>query len=139
MLDLATIDTPAASESGFEIELEYLGKPAQAWVTVRGDLSPTVKKWQLSIGNRFRIKEFQEKRRGKGDGPDPMTEADFETGLRGASVRVCGFRGITFKGEPLAYSPDAAYDLVRRHPPFGDQILEASSDVTNFTTGSVNA
>lgn len=133
MLDLKNIDTPAAAEEGFEIELEYAGKPCGAFVTVRGEHAPTVKKWQLSIGNKFRLKEFQEKRKGKGDGPEPMTEADLEIGLRGAAARIGGFRGILFGGEPLAYSEAAAYDLVRRHPPFADQVLEASADVANFT------
>jgi len=133
MLDLANIDTPKAAEEGHEIELEYNGKPCGWFVTVRGDLSASVKKWQLSIGNKFRLKEFQDKRKGKGDNPTPMTEEDLEVGLRGASVRVAGFRNIIFGGAPLAYSPESAYDLVRRHPPFADQILEASTDIALFT------
>lgn len=132
-LDLANIDTPKAAEEGHEIELEYNGKPCGWFVTVRGEYSSTVKKWQLSVGNKFRLKEFQDKRKGKGDNPTPMTEEDLETGLRGAAVRIGGFRKIVFNGQPLAYSAEAAYDLVRRHPPFADQILEASADVALFT------
>lgn len=133
MLDLANIDTPKAAEEGHEIELEYNGKPTGWFVTVRGEFAPTVKKWQLSIGNKFRLKDFQDKRKGKGDNPSPMTEEDLEVGLRGAAVRISGFRKIIFAGEPLAYSEAAAYDLVRRHPPFADQVLEASADITNFS------
>ena len=102
-------------------------------MTVRGEYSPTVKKWQLGIGNKFRLKEFQEKRKGKNDNPAPMTEADLEIGLRSATVRVSAMRGFEFNGEPFPYSDTNAYELVRRHPPFADQILEASADVTNFT------
>ena len=133
MLDLANIDTPAAAESGHEIELEYNGKPTAWFVTVRGEHSATVKKWQLSVGNKFRLKEFQERRKGKGDNPAPLTEDDLEVGLRSAAVRIGGFRGIVSGGQLLAYSSESAYDLVRRHPPFADQILEASADVANFT------
>lgn len=133
MLDLANIDTPKAAEEGHEIELEYNGKPSGWFVTVRGEYAPTVKKWQLGIGNKFRLKEFQEKRKGKGDNPTPMTEEDLEVGLRGAVARIGGFRKIIFGGELLAFTPEAAYDLVRRHPPFADQVLEASVDVANFT------
>lgn len=133
MLDLQQIDTPKAAEEGHEIELEYCGKPCGWFVTVRGEYAPSVKKWQLSIGNKFRLKEFQEKRKGKGDSPEPMTEGDLEIGLRGAAVRIGGMRAIISGGQPLAYSPESAYDLVRRHPPFADQILEASADVSNFT------
>ena len=132
MLDLQNIDTPAAAEVGHEIELDYAGKPCGWFVTVRGEFAPSVKKWQLSVGNKFRLKEFQDKRKGKGDNPTPMTEEDLEIGLRGAAVRIGGFRKIIFGGEPLAFTPEAAYDLVRRHPPFADQVLEASSDVSNF-------
>lgn len=132
MLDLQQLDTPKAAEEGHEIELEYAGKPCGWFVTVRGEYAPSVKKWQLGIGNKFRLKEFQEKRKGKGDGPEPMTEADLEIGLRGAAVRISAVRGIVSGGQPLLFTPEAAYDIVRRHPPFADQILEASAEVANF-------
>jgi len=131
--DLAQIDTPAASEAGFEIELEFNGKPTGWLVTVRGEHSPTVKKWQLGVGNKFRLKEWQDKRKGKGDTPTPMTEEDLEMGLRGAAVRIAKFKGIVFAGQPFEFNEANAYELVRRHPPFADQILEASSEITNFT------
>lgn len=133
MLDLANIDTPKAAEDGHEIELEYADKPCGWMVTVRGDFAPSVRRWQLSVGNKFRLKEWQDKRKGKGDNPTPMTEEDLEVGLRGAAVRIAGFRKIIFNGELLPFSPEAAYDLVRRHPPFADQILAASAEVSNFT------
>lgn len=132
-LDLEKIDTPAAAEAGHEIELDYNGKPCGWFVTVRGEYAPTVKKWQLSVGNKFRLKEWQEKRKGKGDNPAPMTEEDMEIGLRGAAVRIAGFRGIMFGGKPFEFSGSNSYELVRRHPPFADQILEASADIANFT------
>ena len=132
-LDLSSIDTPKAAEAGVEISLEYNGKPTGWMVTVRGEYSPTVKKWQLGVGNKFRLKEWQEKRKGKGDNPTPMTEEDMEIGLRSAVTRIVGFKGVMFAGQELAFSEAAAYDLVRRHPPFADQIIEASSDISNFT------
>jgi hypothetical protein len=135
MLDLEKIDTPAAAELGHEIELEYAGKPSGWFVTVRGEYSPTVKRWQLSLGNKFRLKEWQDKRKSKSDNPTPMTETDLETGLRGAAVRIGGFRGIVFGGQPFEYNDANAYELVRRHPPFADQILEASADIALFTAG----
>lgn len=134
-LDLEKIDTPAAAESGQEIELEYAGKPTGWFVTVRGEYSQTVKRWQLSLGNKFRLKEWQDKRKGKGDNPAPMTEADLEIGLRGAAVRIAGMRGVIFGGKPFEYSEANAYELVRRHPPFADQVLEASADVALFMQG----
>lgn len=132
-LDLANIDTPKASEDGYEIELEFQGRPTGWFVTVRGEYAPTVKKWQLSIGNQFRLKEFQDKRKGKGDNPSPMTEDDLEIGLRGAAVRIGGLRGVMSGGNPFPYSEANAYELVRRHPPFADQVLEASACIENFT------
>lgn len=131
-LDLESIDTPTASEAGHEIELEYGGKPSGWFVTVRGEYSPTVKRWQLSLGNKFRIKEWQEKRKSRADNPVPMTEEDMEIGLRGAAVRVASWRGVIFGGQVFPHSEANAYELVRRHPPFADQILEASGEVANF-------
>lgn len=142
MLDLQNIDTPKASEEGHEIELMFNDKKCSeaGWfVRVRGEMAPTVKKWQLGIGNKFRLKEWQDKRKGKAGNPEPMTEEDLEVGLRGAAIRICGFRGVIFGGQDLAYTADTAYDLVRRHPPFADQVLEASGDVANFTKGSATA
>lgn len=133
MLDLEKIDTPKAAENGHEIELEYNGTKTGWFVTVRGEYAPSVKRWQLSVGNKFRLKEWKEKRKGKGDNPEPMTEEDLELGLRGAAVRLCAFRGVVFGGKPFEFNADNAYELVRRHPPFADQILEASADVTLFT------
>jgi hypothetical protein len=132
-LDLANIDTPAASEAGFEIELDYNGKPSGWFVTVRGEHAPTVKKWQLGLGNKFRLREWQDKRKGKGDNPAPMTEEDMELGLRGAAMRISGFREIPFGGQPFQFNEKNAYELVRRHPPFADQVLEASAEISNFT------
>lgn len=133
VLDLEKIDTPAASEAGHEIELTFKGEPTGWFVTVRGEHAPSVKKWQLSVGNKFRLKEWQDKRKGKGDNPTPMTEEDLEIGLRGAAVRIGALRGVVFGGKPFERTDANAYDLVRRHPPFADQILEASGDIDLFT------
>lgn len=133
VFDLEKIDTPAASEAGFELELLFNGEKTGWFVTVRGEHSPTVKRWHLGVGNKFRMKEWREKRKGKADSPEPMTEEDLELGLRGAVARVAGFKGIVFGGKPFAFSEANAYELVRRHPPFADQILEASSEITNFS------
>ena len=133
MLDLEKIDTPKAAEEGHEIELVYNGELTGWYVTVRGELSPTVKAWQLALGNKFRMKEWQEKRKGKGDNPTPMTEEDLQVGLRGAAIRISRMRCIIFGGKPMEYSEANAYELVRRHPPFADQVLEASAEISNFT------
>lgn len=133
MLDLEKIDTPATSETGVEIELEYNGKPCGWFVTVRGEHAPTVKKWQLGLGNKFRLQQWRDQRKGKGDGPSEMTQEDLELGLRGAAVRIAGFREIIFGGKPYPFNEANAYELVRRHPVWADQILEASADISNFT------
>lgn len=131
--DLSNIDTPATSEAGLEIELDYNGQKTGWFVTVRGEHAPSVKRWQLGVGNKFRLKEWQDKRKGKNDTPAPMTEEDMELGLRAAVARIAGFRGVVFSGQPFDFSEANAYELVRRHPPFADQVLEFSNDIGNFT------
>jgi hypothetical protein len=132
MFDLESIDTPKSAETGHEIELIYNDQPTGWFVTVRGEFAPTVRKWQLSLGNKFRLREWQEKRKGKTDGPSQMTDEDMEVGLRGAAVRIASLRGVMFGGQPFEASEANNYELVRRHPPFADQILAASADLTNF-------
>lgn len=132
-LDLSKIDTPKAAEDGYEIELLFNDKPTGWFVTVRGDHSATVRAWQLKQGNKFRMKEWQEKRKSRNDNPAPLTAEDQEIGLRSAAARIAALRGIPFEGKPFVYSEENAYELVRRHPPFADQIIEASGDVTNFS------
>lgn len=139
MLDLAHIDTPKASEAGFEIELEYNGKPSGSFVTVIGEHAKAVRTYQLKVGNKFRLKEWQASRKGVAGGQNQMTEEDMEIGLRGAAVRVSAFRDIKFGGETWECTPENAYELVRRHPPFADQILAASGDVENFTQKPVQS
>ena len=132
--DLAAIDTPAAAEKGHEIELEYNGQKTGWFVMVRGEYAKSVKSWQLGVGNKFRLKDWKDKRASKTEGPSLMTEEDVEIGLRGAAVRVASTRGIVFNGAPFVDSLASAYELVRRHPPFADQILEASAEVANFSS-----
>lgn len=131
--DLEKIDTPAASETGFDIELLFNGAKTGWTVTVRGEHSPSVKRWQLGVGNKFRMKEWREKRKGKTDNPELMTEEDLEIMLRSAVARTANFKGVMFGGQPFAFSEANAYELMRRHPPFADQIIEASGEITNFS------
>jgi hypothetical protein len=134
MPDLSAIDVPKSAEDGVEMELEYEGKPTGWFVTVRGDHSHTVKSWQLGLGNKFRLKDWQEKRKKQAEqGPSLMTEDDMVLGLKGAAVRISGFRGIPFGGEPFEYNQGNAYELVRRYPPFADQILAYSAEIANFS------
>lgn len=140
-LDLARIDTPAASEEGFEIELKWNGQPCGWFVTVLGEHARSVKAWQLGVGNKFRIRDWKaQKDAQRGHRPDrnlappaPMTEEDLDLSLRGAAVRTCKFRGVVFNGNEFPYSPENAYELVRRNPPWADDILEASLEIENFT------
>lgn len=131
--DLSQFDTPSAAEAGIEIELIHKQQPTGWFVTVRGDHAPSVRKWQLSIGNKFRMKEWQEKRASKDDGPVPLTPEDLEIGLRSAAARLSGFRGIMFNGKPFEFNEANAYELVRRYPPWADQIIQASGDISNFS------
>lgn len=139
ILDLANIDTPAASERGHEIELEYNGAKTGWFVTVRGDMSPSVEKWERDVGNEFRLKQWEAARAARESGqavattPELLTESDRVLGLRNAAVRIGGMRGVVFNGKPLEYSPESAFDLVRRHPPFAVQILATAAELANFT------
>jgi hypothetical protein len=144
MLDLSRIDTPATAEAGHEIELTYNDEPTGWFVTVRGEYAASVKAWQLKTGNKFRMKEWKSRRDWKAQRQGPkldknaepapalLTDEDLEVGLRGAAVRVAALRGVVFGGQPFSFSEENVYELVRRHPPFADQILEASCEAANF-------
>lgn len=142
ILDFDSLDTSAASEKGFELELLHpeTRKPLGVFVSVVGMESPEIKAELRKDINRERVKEFQAARNAKEASPKTIEEQEAET-VR-LAVRVCkGWRTVIdgksepviyWKGEKLDFSPD---NLSRWLAHFGWarlQVIEAAGDLGNF-------
>lgn len=141
-IDFDSLDTSAASERGFELELVHpeTKAPLGVFVNVIGMESPEVKAEIRKEINRDRVKEFQAARNSKDAAPKTIEEQEAET-IR-LAARVCkGWRTVIdgksepvihWKGEKLDFTAD---NLSRWLTHFGwarTQVIEAANDLGNF-------
>lgn len=124
------------AEEGFEFELKnpLTGDGLEVYITVRGKLSPKMKKYNKSVFNKLQAKEIQNKKRGKDDRLD-LEEA--EQMQREASLaRIISWKGIEIeKGKELG-NTEAEFKEVLMNPDNSwivEQIIEESDNSVNFS------
>ena len=132
-LDLAKNNLSVAADIGFEFEVKLPGsnEGTDAFITVRGEESKTVKAFGRSKFKEFQQKQTQARRRGK-DVEDMTLEDAEELAVDTAVVRVMGWRGITDNGEEIKFSPEAAAKIFKEHSWIREQVMEESSQILNF-------
>ncbi len=131
--DLAKQDFEKAAEGGYEFELMLpTGAGSGAYLTVLGDMSPTVKAY-----TRRKIQEYQQKvaiaKRQKREVEDMSFEELLEQQIESALVRLKGYREIFVDGKELKkFSPENARELLQkdwiRH-----QVLEKAKERNEFS------
>lgn len=132
MLDLSKTNFSKAAESGYEFELKLpTGEATGAFITVRGDQSPTVKNYARKKYNEFKIKEQAARRRGK-DPEDMTLEEAEDLAVEAAIVRVIGWRGITEGNKELEFTAENATRIFREHNWIREQVAEEASQLLNF-------
>ncbi len=130
--DLVKQDFSKSSEQGFTFELNLpTGEPSGAKLTVRGDMSPTVKTYSRRKFAEFQQKQVIAKRKGK-DADDMSLEEAEELAVESALVRLMGWEGITENGKPVEFSKEKAEEILKAHPWIREAIVQEASDVTNF-------
>lgn len=141
-LDFETLDTEAASEQPFELELLHPAtkKPLGVFISIVGAESGEIKADVRKEINRDRIKEFQAARNKQGVEPETIEEQEADS-VRLASKLAKGWRTVTdgksepvviWKGEKLDFSSDNLTRWLLQFSWARVQILDASRDLGNF-------
>ena len=124
------------AEEGFEFELKnpLTGDGLEVYITVRGKLSPKMKKYNKSVFNKLQAKEIQNKKRGKDDRLD-LEEA--EQMQREASLaRIISWKGIEIEEGKELGNTEAEFKEVLMNPDNSwivEQIIEESDNSANFS------
>lgn len=124
------------AEEGFEFELKnpLTGDGLEVYITVRGKLSPKMKKYNKSVFNKLQAKEIQNKKRGKDDRLD-LEEA--EQMQREASLaRIISWKGIEIEEGKELGNTEAEFKEVLMNPDNSwivEQIIEESDNSVNFS------
>lgn len=133
MLDLKVVNVSQQSESGYEFELKLpvVGTPTGAFVTVRGDQSPTVRNYNKKKFNEFEVKRKQATRRGREVEDITLEEAE-ELSIESAINRIITWKGITEGKTEIPFSEENAKRILKEHDWIREQVMEESSNLSNF-------
>lgn len=140
-LDLSTIDTVAACNKGFEVELKHpaTNEPLGLYWTVLGSESDAFREFiKETLNTRIR-KEAMAKKRGKDLEIRTMDEAEAET-IDLLTVCSLGWRSgdkptLKFSGEDLAFNVPNVRKVLQTLPWIRKQLDEAIGDLENFMKG----
>lgn len=132
-LDLTKTNLAEAADAGyeFEIKLPGSGEGTGAFITVRGEMSKTVKAYARQKFREFQLREQQAKRRGKQSEELTLEEAE-EMAVEAAVIRVIGWRGITENGKEVSFSKETAEKIFTEHSWIREQVMEESNQLLNF-------
>lgn len=132
--DIELTDLAAQAEAGYEFEVKKPdGTSADEWyITVRGNLSPKMKKFSKDLFNKMQMKELQAKRRGKGEQPVDLDEAE-QTLIDSAVARIVTWRGLVSGGKVVEPTPENFHMIMSKLDWVRGQVLEQSDDAANFT------
>lgn len=132
-LDLVKTNLSEAADAGYEFEvtLPGTGDPTGAFITVRGEMSKTVKSYGRQKFREFQLREQQAKRKGKTVDDISLEEAE-ELSIENAIVRVISWRGITESGKEVPFTKENAERIFREHSWIKDQVMEESGQLLNF-------
>ncbi len=144
--DIKKVNTVQQAEQGYEFELKMpdgpdgsKGTPTGAYLTVRGDYSPVVRNHL-----KRKISEYQMKlkvaERKKQEVPDQNIDEIEDEVREKAVIRVISWRGfVETVGEgkdekkvEVAFSREAVENLLIANPWIQEQIMEESSNLSNF-------
>lgn len=142
ILDFDSLDTTAANDKGFELELlnPATKKPLGVFLSIIGTESAEVKAEMRREINRERVKDFQAAR--KGGAAEPKTIEEQEADTIRLAARLCkGWRTVKdgksekviyWKGEKLDFNPDNLNHWLSTFGWARLQIIEAAGDLGNF-------
>ena len=130
--DIKKTNLAVIAEAGYEFEVKLPdGAATDFHITVRGNLSPKMKKYSKDLFNKMQMKEMQAKRKGKQDMID-LDEAE-ETLIESAAVRVVTWKGLEEDGKVVEPTPENIKRVMAEHDWIRTQVIEESDNAANFT------
>lgn len=130
--DIKKTNLAEQAETGYEFEVKLPdGTSTDFYITVRGNLSPKMKKYSKDLFNKMQMKDIQNKKRNKGEQPIDLDEAE-QTLVESASVRIVTWRGLEEDGKVVEPTPENFKRIMLEQDWIRAQVLEQSDDASNF-------
>lgn len=130
--DIKKTNLAEQAEAGYEFEVKLPdGTSTDFFITVRGNLSPKMKKYSKDLFNKMQMKDLQNKRKGKGEQPIDLDEAE-QTLVESACMRVISWKGLEEDGKVVEPTPENVKRIMYEQDWIRAQVLEQSDDAANF-------
>ena len=130
--DIKKTNLAEQAEAGHEFEVKLPdGSSTDFFITVRGNLSPKMKKYSKDLFNKMQMKELQAKRRGKGEQPVDLDEAE-QTLVESAVARIVTWKGLEEDGKVVESTPENFKRIMQELDWVRGQVLEESDNAANF-------
>jgi len=135
-MDLATLDTRAGANAGFDVELKHpdSGDPIGAVIRVYGADSDAYKDKQLTQ-QRERLEKLARKGRVQPPTPEQLEQQSIEL----LAAATDGWQGLEIGGKPVEFNRAAAVQLYGDYPWIREQVDAAIHDRANFLPRSASS
>ena len=120
------------AETGYEFEVKLPdGTSTDFFITVRGNLSPKMKKYSKDLFNKMQMKKLQAERRNKGEQPIDLDEAE-ATLIESAVARIVTWKGLEDGGKVVEPTQENIVRIMTELDWVRTQVLEESDNAANF-------
>lgn len=120
------------AETGYEFEVKLPNGVSTDWfITVRGNLSPLVRKNSRDMATKLAMKEIQDRKRNKGEQPPDYEEMERQlTDI--AAMRVITWRGLMSGDEVIEPTPENIKQILSSETWVREQVIDQGNDDSNF-------
>ena len=130
--DIKKINLAEQAEAGHEFEIKLPdGSSTDFFITVRGNLSPKMKKYSKDLFNKMQMKELRAKRQNKGEQPIDLDEAE-QTLVESAVARIITWKGLLDDGKVVEPTQENFVRIMTELDWARTQVLEESDNPSNF-------
>ena len=130
--DIKLTNLSEKAEAGYEFEVKLPdGSSTDFYITVRGNQSPKIKKFSKDLFNKMQMKELQAKRKGKGEQPVDLDEAE-ATLIESAVARIVTWKGLEDDGKVVEPTQENIVRIMTELDWVRTQVLEESDNAANF-------
>lgn len=130
--DIKKINLAEQAEAGHEFEVKLPdGSSTDFYITVRGNLSPKMKKYSKDLFNKMQMKDLQAKKRNKGEQPIDLDEAE-ATLIESAVARIVTWKGLEDDGKVVEPTQENIVRIMTELDWARTQVLEESDNAANF-------